>query len=486
MGASLPRPVESVLVERHVGYGFRAAVAEMNGWRTNMEDAHVVHIREDWAFFGIFDGHGGDACSTFVAKRLPELLAAEGCPPDDAAVRALALRVDEEFLQSSSPTGGSTGTMCIVHKPKEGGKHRLRVANVGDSRVLLGKRPNGQIVPGGGTDFGLTTDHKPNLPSERQRIERCGGTVVMAEGNVPRVNGDLAVSRAFGDAGHKRTGGPAPEDRPVTADPELGDFECGEEDFVLLVCDGVSEGRFSNTQVVQLAAQVLRETGDPGQAARAVIMRALERGSRDNISCMMVLLNGSGVEQTTEAEFLPGPVNGLGHPGFRSAYESVAQRAGLTLIDAVDQRFCAVRALEAKLLAARRSRPEPLRDESVLFDDGPTDDIDRTMWFRRWLRDLPTDDFGPSWTPAASAASSPYGDGLGNGPVAQETESMGVALALVVTVLGGVLSRQLGSRFGASPTVQGVVIVATLVVACLAWGISSRILRRSRQKAKDL
>lgn len=42
-----------------------------------------------------------------------------------------------------------------------------------------------------------------------------------AMGGVYRVNGDLAVSRGFGDAEYKKTGGPGPEDRPVTADPEM-------------------------------------------------------------------------------------------------------------------------------------------------------------------------------------------------------------------------------------------------------------------------
>ena len=46
---------------------------------------------------------------------------------------------------------------------------------------------------------GLTTDHKPDHPKERARIERCGGKVEIAEGGVARVNGNLAVSRGFGD-----------------------------------------------------------------------------------------------------------------------------------------------------------------------------------------------------------------------------------------------------------------------------------------------
>ena len=47
--------------------------------------------------------------------------------------------------------------------------------------------------------LGLTTDHKPDHPGEKSRIERCGGTVELAEGGVARVNGNLAVSRGFGD-----------------------------------------------------------------------------------------------------------------------------------------------------------------------------------------------------------------------------------------------------------------------------------------------
>merc|ERR1712190_445701 len=132
------------------------------------------------------------------------------------------------------------------------------MGNAGDSRVLLGKR-DGTIVDGGGTDQGLTTDHKPNHPSERERIYRCGGTVEEAQGGVHRVNGDLAVSRGFGDAEYKKTGGPGPEDRPVTANPELGHFECDDTDFLIIVCDGVSEGDFSTQQVVELVANKLKE-----------------------------------------------------------------------------------------------------------------------------------------------------------------------------------------------------------------------------------
>ena len=45
-------------------------------------------------------------------------------------------------------------------------------------------------------------DHKPNLESERRRIEGEGGVVIWA--GTWRVGGVLAVSRAFGDRPLKR------------------------------------------------------------------------------------------------------------------------------------------------------------------------------------------------------------------------------------------------------------------------------------------
>ena len=179
-----------------------------------MEDAHVIHLGDGEGYFGILDGHGGADCSAWCSQRLHEKLAADGCPVSDAAAKDLVINTDAEFL-ATGLTGGSTAAMCVIRHPKSaGGKHKVHVINAGDSRVLL-SRADGTIIDGGGTDGGLTVDHKPNDPVEKERIERCGGKVVCAAGGVYRVNGDLAVSRGFGDGEYKKTGGPSPEDRPV-------------------------------------------------------------------------------------------------------------------------------------------------------------------------------------------------------------------------------------------------------------------------------
>ncbi|OLP96479.1 Titin [Symbiodinium microadriaticum] len=74
------------------------------------------------------------------------------------------------------------------------------------------------------------------------------------------------------------------------------EFECGPTDFLMLVCDGISEGGFSNEAAVKLAAKKLQAADgqpvDPAKAARAVCEEALKSGSTDNLTCMIVLMAG--------------------------------------------------------------------------------------------------------------------------------------------------------------------------------------------------
>lgn len=399
MGNVLPKAVESIVVKRFSGESFRVGFAEMNGFRQSMEDAHVVYMKATWAFFGVFDGHGGAQCSAFVAKRFTEELASspDKPPKDDAALKDLSLRLDKEFLDTGQ-SSGSTGTFAVVTPPAQaGGRYCIRVGNVGDSRILLGRK-DGTMVEGSGTDGGITTDHKPDYPSERARIERNGGRVEDTAGGVARVNGELAVSRAFGDAYLKETGGPGPEERPVTADPELVTLDCDATDFLMLVCDGISEGEFPNREVVQLAADKLWPgTGDkvdPGAAATAVCRRALEKGSRDNLSCMIVLLGGGEVPGA-ESELLPGPVDSFDNQNFRTAYAAMASHCDLTAAEAVEMRYGHLQ----KLLEQPGSDDdlEALQHEMDKFNGGPPEDIGpvgsaaRVAWFGTWITRMQTE-----------------------------------------------------------------------------------------------
>ena len=59
-------------------------------------------------------------------------------------------------------------------------------ANVGDSRTVIAEN---------GTAVALSTDHKPTVPAEKDRVLGAGGEI---KGN-GRVNGALAMTRAIGD-----------------------------------------------------------------------------------------------------------------------------------------------------------------------------------------------------------------------------------------------------------------------------------------------
>jgi len=401
-----------------------------------MEDAHVVHVHNGEGYFGILDGHGGAECSEWCSKRIQEQLTANGCPSSQAAAKKLCIDVDREFLETGLP-GGSTAAMCIVRAPTGiGGKYKIHVINAGDSRVLL-SRADGSIVDGGGTDSGLTVDHKPNHPSERERIERCGGSVVEAAGGVHRVNGNLAVSRGFGDADCKKTGGPAPEDRPVTADPEHFFFECGPTDFVMLVCDGVSEGNFPNPEVTQLAAKVLKETGgDAAKASEAVCFRAVETGSKDNISCMIVLMGGAAsagsapIRMGVQREFNAGSLIGCDKSSFVKAYIAMCARGGVTLAEAAEMRHT--------LLVSRQGKPDATDDDDAELEaigepEGPPGSAERKAWFEAWAQNCQERGNG------GGGDDEDDGDGpsLGGGSATEQLAMMRMLLGMMQAQQGG-------------------------------------------------
>ncbi|CAI9277806.1 unnamed protein product [Lactuca saligna] len=50
----------------------RYGVSSMQGWRTSMEDVHaaLLDLDNSTSFFGVYDGHGGQAVSKFCANGL--------------------------------------------------------------------------------------------------------------------------------------------------------------------------------------------------------------------------------------------------------------------------------------------------------------------------------------------------------------------------------------------------------------------------------
>lgn len=230
------------------------SVYASRGPRSAMEDEY--YISPDERFFGVYDGHGGAKVSKFVRRHLHERLDAYEAQNDadggpENALRKAFADVSKGILQNNKfDMQGSTAVTVLL------GRDELWSANLGDSRAVLCR--DGEAID-------LTVDHKPNSVEEKSRIEALGGNVrwygYLGPDRQPvqgmgayRINGNLAVSRAFGD----RLETPFVSDEP---DVEKFDRDHDADRFIILASDGLWDVMTSQ-EAVKFVMQVM--TGSVG------------------------------------------------------------------------------------------------------------------------------------------------------------------------------------------------------------------------------
>lgn len=328
------------------------AVSEMKGFRLNMEDKHihvigtipvqdsagVSTVLANHALLAVFDGHGGDFTSTFLAanflavlSRRDELQTYIQLPETgnksqqdinaivllqkaltgsfielDEQLRPLQQERTEQIIKQNqiqaatdTETNDSVQTTANNYKEEKSGSTAVIVlvtpshilcANTGDSRALL--RRGGQTLP-------LSFDHKPSELPERMRIDHCGGFV-----KSKRVNGDLAVSRAFGDFVYKdnhRNNNKNKNNSTTTAlqqqvivSPDFVIYprNHAEDEFIILACDGIWDVA-SNQELSEFVHGMLSNGEvDLGNVCEECLDTCLDRQSRDNMTMMLVSLPG--------------------------------------------------------------------------------------------------------------------------------------------------------------------------------------------------
>lgn len=160
--------------------------------------------------------------------------------------------------------GGSTAVFTFIEDTDNEGEYKLTIGNIGDSRCLLG-RDSIKSIP-------LTKDHKPNDDDECARIERAGGFVSLS-----RVNGTLALSRAFGDYVYKLNPDLPAKEQQVIAYPDITYEILRSNDFLVICCDGIFEA-LNNNEVIEFISNALKNTNDLALIASQLIDKSLERG----------------------------------------------------------------------------------------------------------------------------------------------------------------------------------------------------------------
>ena len=303
----------------------------LRGWRLSMEDEVVIELFGPLGCFAVLDGHGGQFCSRWAADELPRRLGERAALQVECAGTAseeahhiaqhlseVVRQMDADLRKHTGPTWACGSTLVALLATRRS----LTVANLGDSRAVLCRA--GVALP-------LSRDHKPKSAVERQRILQAGGFIVDG-----RVNGDLSLSRALGDFRHKSVAKLPPSKQPVSAEPEVRcTVRLKTDDFVLLACDGVWDVISNNDCVAFVCGFLERtpaksDTAAPaaapprsalsdtasggrtgmqpacaadfggtaeevrvatGMICEALLDECLRRGSTDNISAVLVLLD---------------------------------------------------------------------------------------------------------------------------------------------------------------------------------------------------
>eukprot|EP01017_Pseudomicrothorax_dubius_P038551 TRINITY_DN5794_c0_g1_i1.p1 TRINITY_DN5794_c0_g1~~TRINITY_DN5794_c0_g1_i1.p1 ORF type:complete len:271 (+),score=46.24 TRINITY_DN5794_c0_g1_i1:118-930(+) len=266
-----------------------------------MEDSHLAqtNIAPNTHIFGVFDGHGGREVARFVERHfVEELLQTEEFKKKqyEEALRRTFLRMDELMQTSSGKKeltalkregknddddttietfAGCTANVVLVQD------NSVYVANSGDTRAVLCRA--GKAVE-------LSNDHKPDVETEKQRIERAGGFV-----HDGRVNGNLSLSRAIGDLEYKKNPNMPLDQQLIIATPEIRTEQINKDDqFLLVGCDGIWE-QHNSQEIVDLVQAKLRDM-TPKRAVEQLLDELLAPNTQsgigcDNMTCVLIIFN---------------------------------------------------------------------------------------------------------------------------------------------------------------------------------------------------
>lgn len=272
---------EPVLLPSSIKYGKpipkvgldRVGSASVLGLRKQNEDRlRVARIHDDLLYFAVFDGHGGphaaDYCYTFMEKFIRDAL--EDNDDLEKVLRKAFLDADKAlhthlsyFNNESFLMAGTTATVAMLRDGME-----LVVGSVGDSRAVLCRK---------GRVHKLSKDHTPDREDERRRIQSCGGFVTWNSLGHGYVNGRLAMTRSIGDFHLKSCG------VIVEPDTQRISIQHANDSFLALTTDGINF-LLSDQEV----CDVIKRCPDPTEAAEVIIQQALQYGSEDNATIIVV------------------------------------------------------------------------------------------------------------------------------------------------------------------------------------------------------
>ena len=280
--------------------------------RNYMEDRNIIaQLGTDIWLYMILDGHGGSLVAEHISKNLPLAILNGIKAIDDIenlhklteAIESVFLTLDNALFDTISGDYryggvGSTATGVLITSKN------IFSINLGDSRVVL--YGNKKIV-------GATTDHNATLYGERSRITRATLNMdekygiqnkrVTFKGDGKYKAASIGTTRGFGDYQFKITKNVeydigefqiigsednyiyAGENSAISPVPEIKKYDKDSVLWILLASDGLFDVFYND--------EGLKLDFDKGTICKDLFNRAMEEGSKDNISIMVIKMNSN-------------------------------------------------------------------------------------------------------------------------------------------------------------------------------------------------
>ncbi|WOL18598.1 putative protein phosphatase 2C 60 [Canna indica] len=244
-------------------------------------------------FVGVYDGHGGPETSCYINDHLFQHLkrfAAEHQSMSADVIRNAYQATEEGFTSLVTrqwpikPQIAAVGSCCLVGIICGG---MLYTANLGDSRVVLGKlvKATGEVLA-----VQLSAEHNAGIESVRQELQSMhpeDKQIVILKHNVWRVKGLIQITRSIGDVYLKKSEFNRepllakfrlrePFEKPIlSSEPSICVQPLQPQDqFLIFASDGLWE-HLSNQEAVDIV-----HNGPRSGSARRLIKAALQEAAK--------------------------------------------------------------------------------------------------------------------------------------------------------------------------------------------------------------
>ena len=276
------------------------------------------------SYFAVFDGHAGESCSQFLKENLHNFIIEMPEFPNDiknAIIKGFEKAEKifiKEYAEKNLDKINNSGSCALVLIATE---NKFYIGNCGDCRALLSLELGEKIKP-------LTVDHKPNNPSEYERIIKAGASVFLDDITVDKYDVEkikfihnvndfneqcnyfetvyreypsyLSVTRTIGDYKFKAKQYGSIQGSIIST-PEIFEFDYIDTyDFIVMGCDGIYDF-LNNNQIIDSVFWIVKKLAKEknydihqltGIACDMVIKYAMDLRSEDNLSCIIIGLNG--------------------------------------------------------------------------------------------------------------------------------------------------------------------------------------------------